>query len=453
MPEIKPFKGILYNQDKIKDLSKVVSGPYDVISQKARESYANLSPYNMVRLILPTANDAKDSGCDTIYSFARKELDDWLKKEILYLDRQEAIYLYEQEYVYCGEKKKRLGIITLLKIDDAGNSPKRDNKIHAHEHTHLGPKEDRLQLLREVGANLSPIFVLFADKFHLIRRISDKCNALPSLIDVEADSVRHKLWRITDSKLINEARRGLKSADIFIADGHHRYEVACNYRQEIRQRLNNPDREFDCDFVLTYLSDLNSRGLTIMPTHRVIKELDGDTLLKLNDELGKYFDIYKAKDKSELFIMLSKAMKSEYVLGMYAQGAPATKKENKFSLLRLKNRINLDKIIALDKPKDYKRLCVVILNHLILEKMLNIRQDWRDSDESSARHIFYTNDADLARRMVDDKEAQIAFFLNPVKVEEMAHIAKQGERMPPKSTFFYPKLLSGLLINKFNDIQ
>ncbi|MDP1853522.1 MAG: DUF1015 domain-containing protein [Candidatus Omnitrophota bacterium] len=450
MAEIKPFKAVLYNQDKVNGTAKVVCPPYDVINEKARENYANLSPYNMVRLILPTKNEAEQAGCESVYAFAKKQLDDWMEKEVLCHAKEEAIYLYEQEYVYLGEKKKRQGIIALLKMDDGGNSSKTKSRIHAHEHTHLGPKEDRLQLIRQVKANLSPVFVLFPDKNHIIRRITDKYVHSQPLIDVKADSVRHKLWRITDNKLINEVQRDLKTCDIFIADGHHRYEVACNFREEERKALGNPDRELDCDYLMTYLTDLNSRGLTIMPTHRLIKNVPPDLINGLPGELTKFFDLHRAKDRHDLFVMLGKAVKNECVLGMYQKEA-GHKKEGKFYLLRLKSGINLDTVIDIDKPKEYKKLCVVILNYLILGKMLKIDVDLCNSDASTVKHISYTNDTELAVKMVDRSEAQLLFFLNPVNVEVLAHVAAQGERMPPKSTFFYPKLLTGLVINKFSE--
>lgn len=477
MADIKPFKAVLYNQDKVADLSKVTCPPYDVIDAQAKAYFYESSVYNFARLILPGVADNTGSGLDADesalnkYAHAKKQMQHWLNSQILMHDGQEAVYFYEQEYVYpankrnasgvyLGEKKIRRGFISLLKIEDPLLSDQAPGKgrsrgIFAHEHTHLGPKEDRLSLLRQVKANLSSIFVLFDDKDRIIRRIWNKYGLMPPVINITCDSIKHKVWRITDEMMISQLIKSLKNKDVFIADGHHRYEVACNFRQEMHSRLNNSEVSLDCDYVMTYFTDLNSSGLTILPTHRVIKNMESGVYSGLSSEIEKYFDVYKAKDKADLFIMLGRSGKSEHVLGMYKYDSYA--KENKFFLLRLKRNINIDKVIDIDKPKEYKKLAVVILDELVLGKILKISPSNNNISDNTAAAIhnkeslFYTDDADLAVKMVDEETAKVAFFLNPVCVQEMARLALQGEKMPPKSTFFYPKLLSGLTIYKFND--
>lgn len=436
-------------------MAKVTCPPYDVIDAALQEGCYDLSPYNIVRLIL-----RKDSPAQDKYSQIRDEFNSWLDKGVLLQDKEEAVYFYEQEYTYpvknkplstvCpGEKRKRSGFIALLKIDDTSNSSDGARRsVHAHEHTHLAPKEDRLQLLRQVKANLSPIFLLFYDKCRIIKRLRDRCGSEIPFIDITGpDAVKHKLWRITDSKIIERIRNDFKGSDVFIADGHHRYEVACNFRKDTRDALGNPEKDLACDYVMAYFTDLTSGGLTILPTHRVVKEIGEAEFCGLGAELEKYFDIDKARDCADLFVMLSRAAKNEQVLGMYKLDTAKNIPENKFFLLRLKKSLNIDKVINLDKPSQYKRLAVVILDQLILGGMLNIGAQEGAKNE----RLFYTNDAALAVKMVDNKEAKAAFFLNPVDAKEMTQLAAQGERMPPKSTFFYPKLLSGLAIYKFND--
>lgn len=432
----------MYNQDKVKDLSTVICPPYDVLSPAEQRACYNRSPYNMSRLLLKNDRRCVD------YSHSRKNLIDWIDRDVLYRDRQKAIYFYEQEYTCpanhflgpgktnkrysvracLGEKKKREGFISLLKIED------NNGLVHAHEHTHLAPKEDRLELLQQVEANLSPIFVLFADKKRVIRRLADKYASCSPVIDIKEPAGRHRLWRIDDAVVIDMVRAGVKPVHLFIADGHHRYEVACNFRRQMHKTVGNGRRELSCDYVMTYFTDVGSRGLTILPTHRVIRRVKA---AGLREKLGRYFDIYKAKDGAELFIMLGRAGRNECVLGMYG-------KKDGFLLLRLRSDINIDDFITLDKPREYKRLSTVVLDWLVLGDVFGL-----DPERPDEKNVFYTNAAARALEMVDEGQADVSFFVNPVRMEDLMQLALQGERLPPKTTFFFPKLPSGLTIYKF----
>ncbi len=438
MAKIKPFKAFLYDTNEVTDLSKVVCPPYDVINSGLQEGCYNLSPYNIIRLIL-AKNDPSDTNNGNKYISVKNELDSWLNKGVLFQDRDEAVYFYEHEYIYLGQRKKRMGFISLLKIEDASRSSEsRGAGIHAHEHTHLAPKEDRLQLLRQVRANLSPIFVLFSDDNHIVERLWGICSTAKPLVDIKVDSAAHKLWRISDKKVLEELKCSLEPSDLFIADGHHRYEVACNFREETRKSLGNPDKELPCDYVMTYFTPLGSDGLTLKSTHRIVKNIEKGIIFGLNSALSKYFDISEAKDSKDLFSMLGGAEKNEQSLGAY--------KDSKFYLLRLRRGLDINKIIDIDHPYEYKKLSVVILNQLILNKIFKFSKE-----DFAGRSLSYTDDADLAIKTVDEKNADMVFFLNPVKVSDMTSLALQGVRLPPKSTYFYPKLLSGLVINKFSE--
>ncbi|PIQ88327.1 MAG: hypothetical protein COV72_08450 [Candidatus Omnitrophica bacterium CG11_big_fil_rev_8_21_14_0_20_42_13] len=451
MADIKPFKAIVYNQDKFSDLSKLICPPYDVIDSKSGLKYYNSTDYNAIHLILPglrhlaktyalSCADAgtSRSGREDKYAYAAQKLNEWIESEVLKKDNSDAVYFYEQDYAYAGERKKRMGFFALLRLTGPDKEPSaKGGKVYAHEHTQLGPKEDRLELLNHVKANLSPIFVLFPDKNHIISRAYEKCRDQSCFVEIECESIRHKLWRITDEKMTSQIIKSLSLSDVFIADGHHRYEVACNFRSLMRQKLGNPDRELPSDYVMAYFTGMHSSGLTILPTHRVVKFVKKDIYDKMMDNLAEYFDIYKADHRADLFIMLGKAAKNEQVLGLY--------RENKFFLLRLKSRIDINKIIDVNKPREYKKLAVVILNRLIIGKILQYEEK-----DLKSENLFYTDSADLAINMVNNKEAMLAFFVNPVKIQEMADLALQGVRLPPKSTFFYPKLPTGLLIYKFD---
>jgi uncharacterized protein (DUF1015 family) len=425
MTKIRPFRAITYNQEKIKDYSCVVCPPYDIISPEKQAYYYELSNYNLIHILL-----GKDVAGEDKYQRAASYFRDWLKNRIFIQDEGPAIYFYSQEYKIRGEKRLRLGFISLLHLEDKNSS------IFGHEHTCLEPKEDRFRLLKQVKANLSPIFVIFLDKKRIIQRtyqyhIQDK---RPFIDMVDDEKIIHKLWRLDSPDILNNIQSSMSGENIFIADGHHRYEVACAYRELMKKKLDAITGEEGFDYILTYFTNTDSRGLSILPVHRLLKfdsEMNFDTFkLKLKD----YFDIEEIKEKNRLFFLMEKGGCTEHVLGMY--------KDKKFYLLRLKNIKILDKVIT-DKPKEYRLLDVVIFNYLILKKILGI-------DPEDKQSIAFGPSKEEFVERVDNEPLYIAFFLNPVRVEQIISVALKGERMPAKSTYFYPKVLAGLVINKFD---
>ncbi|MDD5043026.1 MAG: DUF1015 family protein, partial [Candidatus Omnitrophica bacterium] len=246
----------------------------------------------------------------------------------------------------------------------------------------------------------------------------------------------HRLWRLDDPEVLEMVESSMESENMFIADGHHRYEVSCAYRNLMREKLGqNFSGEEDFNYCMSYFTNTDSRGLSISPIHRLFtlgKELD------LNDFISRakeYFDVDQVKDKVRFFFLLEKAGCSEHLIGVY--------KDGKYFLLRLKNIKILDRIIS-DKPKEYRTLDVAILNYLVLKNILNF-------DLDNLPNVRYEPDAEEFVREVDADPMKIAFFLNPVKIEQIINVALGGDKMPPKSTYFYPKVLSGLAINKLEE--
>ncbi|MBM3246040.1 MAG: DUF1015 domain-containing protein [Candidatus Omnitrophica bacterium] len=426
MAKVKPFRAVTYNQEKAADLSGVVCPPYDVISPARQQYYHSLSPYNFLHILL-----AKDIPGEDKYRRAENYFKDWLKNKILVQEKSPAIYFYSQEYKVRGEKKTRFGFIGLLHLQDDNSS------VFRHEHTRLEPKEDRLRLLKAVKANLSPIFVLCDDKKRVISGLHQKHiqGKDPFINLTDDEKVVHKLWRIDSGDILEKIQANMQDEDIFIADGHHRYEVACAYRDEMKKKLGRITGEEDFNYILTYFTNIDSRGLTILPIHRLVRlnaELDEESFLA---GLRDYFDIDEIEDKTRFFFLMEKAGFAEHVLGMY--------KNKKYRLLRLKNVKILDKLIA-DKPKAYRSLDVCILNYLILKNILG----FDTLSAETKQNITFTPHADELIEKVDGEAGYIAFFLNPVKVRQIMSVAMLGERMPPKSTYFYPKVLSGLVVNK-----
>ena len=426
MAEIAPFRAVIYNHEKVKDLSKVVCPPYDIISPIQKEHFHQKDPHNFIHILL-----GKDIPGEDKYLRSARHFKEWMEDSTLIQDENPAIYFYSHEYKIKGEKKTRLGFIALLKLPDKQRS------VFVHEHTRLAPKEDRIKLLRRVKANLSPIFLIFQDKKRIIQHICKKgiegINPFIEVVDEEGNL--HKLWRLVSSELLERVRESMHNENIFIADGHHRYEVACAYREEMKNKLGEKfSGEEDFNYIMAYFTNTDTRALSILPIHRLVRldTLKDGELLK--SKLKEYFNIEEVKEKTQFFFLMQKGGRTEHVLGMYIQG--------KFYLLRLKNVKILDKIMN-DKPRAYRSLDVSILNSLVLKNILDI--EGKDKEA-----VVYTADTQEAISGVNSGSFHAAFFLNPVDIHKIISLALTGERMPAKSTYFYPKVASGLVMNKFN---
>jgi uncharacterized protein (DUF1015 family) len=424
MASIKGLKAVIYNQDKVQSMASVVCPPYDVISPAKQEAYHQADPHNLIHILL-----GKDIQGEDKYARAGAKFREWLKEQVLVRDERPAIYFYSQEYRIKRENRIRFGFIALLRLEDS------DTAIFKHEHTRLGPKEDRLKLTRQVRANLSPIFSIFLDKKRIIQRVFNKSiKDRDVFINVTDDEgTVHKVWRIDEPEIVKSVEDALRQENIFIADGHHRYEVACAYRDELIAKSGKGTGEEDFNYVLSYFTNTDPRGLYIYPIHRLLKLEGAFDLDKFIDKLRESFDVEEVKDRAKFFFLLEKSGCSQHVIGMY--------KNKRYWLIRLKNVKILDKEMA-DKPKEYRTLDVSILNHLVFNKIFGIENN---------ENLTFSPHAEEFTEAVDKDSSYIAFFLNPVKMEQIISVALKGERMPPKSTFFYPKVLSGLVISKHED--
>ncbi len=425
MPHIEPFRGILYNPGKAK-ADKVVAPPYDVISPEMQDELYRASDYNIVRLILGK-EEPGDSEENNKYKRARQFFNEWLGKEILIQDKEPAIYVYAQEYSHKKKNKGGLGFIACMKIEDPGTS-----RVLPHEKTFAKPKEDRLNLIREVNANLSSVFTLFEDEAGEVAAVLRQVLKEKPAIDVKQEGVRHKLWKLKDRAAVSKIQKLMSGKDIFIADGHHRYEVATMYRNEMRSK-EGPGKGYD--YVMMYFSPMDEKILTILSTHRLIKEIGMD-IEELLKRMEAYFDIKVLKNAKQLFEEMNAVKSDEYAFGIYY-------KNKSFYLLKLKKDINPDSAIKENRSSEYKRLDVAILHGLIFDNILGLKEKIAD-----AQNVIYTRDEDYAIDEVNKGTCEAAFFLNPTRVSQVRDVARIGDKMPHKSTYFYPKLLSGLVINK-----
>ncbi|MCX5657446.1 MAG: DUF1015 domain-containing protein, partial [Candidatus Omnitrophica bacterium] len=349
-PKIAPFKGIIYNQKKIKRLAKVVSPPYDVISFSKQTALYKANPHNIVRIdfgkIFPSDNSRNNR-----YTRANKFMELWKKKGVLVQDQVPAVYLYAQDFASNKRKYCRWGFIARFKLEDG-------RSVLAHERTSKHHKNDRLELIKEVKANFNPVFTLFEDS-GLIRALAKNFVKSKPFIDIRFEDVRHRLWRIMEKSDLKKINKAFTGKHIYIADGHHRFEVSCAYRNYCKKKNISPIG--DHDYVMMYFSALRDPGLVILPTHRLIKNAPDIDILK--EKLGIYFDVSPAKGRRQMFSLMQKYQ--GYIFGMYL-------KHGKFFTLRLKKKINPARTIPGDKPACWKKLDVSILHALIVEGILKV---------------------------------------------------------------------------------
>lgn len=423
MVNIIPFRGIRYNKEMIKDMNLIVTPPYDKIDSSLQEELYNRSPFNFVRLDKGREKDKYDS--------ARRYLDSWLAEKVLIRDEEASFYMYSQEYEFEGQRKIRKGFIGLLELDEFENG-----NVLPHEHTLSGPKKDRFDLLIATEATFGQIFMLYSDpKDQIGQALNSIEKSVPDIEVHDDDANIHRVWRILDQSLINLITLEMKNKKVYIADGHHRYETSLNYRNKKRKEKGNFSGKELFNFTMcTFINMDDKEGMSILPTHRFIKNLENPNTEKLLDSLRKDFSITKIDSLNELSEEMNEN-KNKHVFGLIAN------KGNDFYMLKLNS--NLNSYFPPNYSDELKNLDVLILHKVILEDRLGI-------DEEKLReqsHVKYFRDKDEAYNRLKQDEFQYGFLLNGTKIEDIKRVTESGEKMPQKSTDFYPKLLSGLVIN------
>lgn len=422
MPEIRPFKGIRYNPAKIKNLADVITQPYDQITDEMEKEYKIRSPYSFVNLVLTHYADGHDRNKE--YENAKNCVETWLKDNIFVQDKEDSIYPYFQEFSLEGKTYIRKGFICRLRIEELGKG-----NILPHEKTLSKPKEDRLNLTRITKKDFEPVFLLYTDPENVVMDMIEKeCKDRP-LVDVKDDrGVTHKLWKISDKDTIKKVAATLKGAIFVIADGHHRYETAFNYLNE----LGEIGMEHPANFKMVTLVNIQDPGLVILPTHRLIMNLKDFKTNAFTKRAEDFFDVKKTDRKN-----LKSALEKErmYAFGFY------TKRDS--YILKLKDLKVMEKFLP-DRSQEYQSLDVAILHTILIENILGIKP------EKIEDHVRYQRGIEETLKRVDSGEFQFAFLMNPTRPEQVRDVASKKERMPQKSTDFYPKLISGLV---FYDIK
>jgi uncharacterized protein (DUF1015 family) len=414
MAEIEPLQALYYNLQKTGGLQSVFAPPYDVIDAQQRRDLAARSSYNVVNIDLPEGEDP--------YREAAQSFEAWKAEDVLERDARPALWVLSQGYTGPdGHGRTRTGFFARVRVEEYG-----PGRIRPHERTHPGPKEDRLRLTRATSANLSPIFALFDDSSGQARAALDTAtHQAPWAEATDDDGTVNRLWRGDDPAAIAAVQRALKPAVLLIADGHHRYETARVYAEEIGG--DGPHR-----YVLMCLVALQDPGLTVFPTHRLVKGLGSAKQEELAEAIRRDFEIEPLSSPAALVPEPDATVSMGYIDGHF----------RKPFRLSLKDQAIADSALE-GHSEPYRHLDTAVLEALILKGTLGMNEAAIDHLDG----LGYARDADEALELIYDSEYEAGFFMAPIPVERIRAVASAGESMPPKSTYFFPKVPTGLLFN------
>lgn len=430
MAKVKAFRGIRFNTEKAGSIEELVCPPYDIISDEQRQAYVDSNENNIIRLELPKGGNPYDA--------AKKLYDKMKSNGILIREDKPAIYIYEEIFESLGKKYSVKGFICRVKIEEFEKGV-----ILPHEFTLSKAKEDRMELMKATNCNFSQIYSLYMDSEHKTTAKLDALSKGKADIGLtDGDGVTHRMWIVQDEEMINSVCADFDDRKLYIADGHHRYETALAYRNYLRE--NNLAKEGDAaDYQMMMLVDMEHPGLVVLPTHRLVRNLSVFNERIIKDVLEKsstYFDVEQHNDINSI----DDTLKAEYESGniafvFYCGGV-------NYYLLRLKDKSVMKSILP-ELSEASCELDVTVLHSLILEKIFGINKE----NMAKQLNLTYTKKAEEAIESVQMGKSQCAFIMNPTRVTQIRDVASEGEKMPQKSTYFYPKLITGLVMNELTD--
>ncbi len=426
MATIRPFRGLRYNLPNAADAAKLLAPPYDVVDTDMRASLAARSPNNCVHVILPEgAGDAK-------YERGAQEFRRLLQSGALLRDEQPGIYVYHQRFSAEGRSYTRKGFICLIELSSFGDGP-----VLPHERTLKGPKEDRLKLMRACSAHLELVFGMFADPERSWEAAVDGQLGAP-VLEADFNGSHHRLFRVSDAGAIAALRELLAERSIYIADGHHRYETMCSFRSELERA-----GEVDADaarFGMIYLSNLNDPGLVVLPTHRIVHGVQGLDVAGTVASLNNIFSVERAPlpaDAATLRAILKDAGAERAAFALSLPGS------GEMTVLTLKRGFDPAQAGLGGLPPALQRLDVVLLHELVLDRGFGISRE-AQAAKTNIRYYKSSEAALALARAREPSDAQVVCFMNATPVEDVVAVCDSGEVMPQKSTFFYPKIPTGL---------
>jgi uncharacterized protein (DUF1015 family) len=439
MAEIQPFRAFRYDTNRV-PLDKALTQPYDKITPAMQEQYYAASPYNLIAIEKGRVV-ANDSPENNVYTRAGQKVREWIAQKILVQDAAPGIYVYSQEYLVPGThtRKTRIGFIALGRVEDYDAQV-----VFRHERTLSAPKADRIELLRHIHAQTGQLFMLYDDPARRVDTLLEEVSHASAPQELRDEfGVTHRLWPVTDVATIRRIQNAMADKKLIIADGHHRYETALNFRNESRAAAGVNDPYAAAEFAMMTFVNAHSKGLTILPTHRLVRNVANFDFDKFRNAVAQAFDWYSypfqnPEERASAYAEFRKDLEGtnhgRRAIGIYPGGGA-------FYIFLLRRDADLEAMLP-DVSEAQRGLDVVLLHRLILEKGLGIGVE----AVAAEQNVGYEREMDAALAAVDRGEAQLACLLNPVRVQQVADIALAGDVLPQKSTDFYPKLLSGIAI-------
>jgi uncharacterized protein (DUF1015 family) len=431
MAEIRPFAGLRYNQSIVKDISTTICPPYDVISSSLHQDLLKRNDFNFIRLE-DADTSVNDTAANNKYTRTADALSLWLEKKVLVPEKTTAIYIDDHYFHLHGKDGMRRGIIARVRLEEWEKMI-----IRPHENILSAPKEDRQNLLKALKVNTSPVLMMYQDPQKKIAATLAKETKRNPVIDVTIpEGDRHVVWAVTDPVVVSLIAEALAKQPFYIADGHHRYTSALTYRREQMAARPGLSPDDSVNFVMSTLVDFADPGLIILAPHRVIKGLDKNVLAELATKLGAFFEITELPAKNGWQKLDAEMAKPDGIrLGYFGPGT------DKFYGLKLRD----EKVLAQIMPTQsdiYRKLDVSVLDHVILNKILGLAIDGSTEDR-----VSFSHDREASMKDVLKGDQQVVFFLKPVKPELIKMVSDANEKMPRKSTYFYPKAPAGIVVN------
>ncbi len=434
MAEIRPFRGVRYNQSLVGDLSAVICPPYDIITPQMQQELYHCSEYNFVRLEFGRELP-RDTAIESKYPRAAATLEQWLEKGVLRFDEVPAIYLHDHYFTYQGREYRRRGVIASVRLEEWDKMV-----IRPHEGTLAGPRSDRVSMLWACQANTSPILALFEDRGEVSSILAMQENEAPVISLDGGGGERHRVRAITEPEVIRQIYHSLARKPLYIADGHHRYESALTYQRERRTCSSSTSADEAYNFVMMALIDFADPGLIVLPPHRLVRGVSKAAMEGLTARLTTFFDVEEWPTSTPGVwsqvddLLAGEAGQDRLVLFGLAP--------ERLLILRLRDAATASQMMPYFHSDLYKGLMVSVVDHIILERLLEV-----DSEREEAV-LAYSYDREDAISRVLDQEYQLALLLSPVRVEMVKAVADVGDRMPRKSTYFYPKTPAGLVFRR-----